>query len=462
MGNISINQEIEREKEVNRQDFNWEQESYQIGCAVARQEALQRLKKIDDRLFQQHPSSWEDKDFNERTIATRFGELTINRRIYQDEKGGYHYLLDEYLGWSPKQLATPSLQENLVELATEKSFNQVSKTLSKLTAAVLSTSTIYRLLRKTSQLAIDKEREDWQALYERGELPPSEERQVPILFSEGDGVFVHLQQEEQKHYEVKNAIAYEGWERLSGKEERYRLVNKRVYGQANDEIPFWEGVGLEWARVWDLSYLKEIVIGGDGANWIDSGVGEFPGSIRQLDGFHLARACGRGWQEGGTLYQAIRAGDIEEARRLMYNLKTREGNGVQKSRQYVERNLEKGRDWRTQSEQEGRSLGTMESNEDKLVANRMKKRGLSWTIKGALRMNKAIQLTANAEIQPFCIRRKPVEKRRTTPPLLSLKSRNDGYQKWLDASLPALRGPHASRPWVENLRNLTHASYPVN
>jgi len=111
--------------------------------------ALKRLKAMDDRLFASHPSSWEVKGFNKRTLATRFGDLTISRRLYQDDRGEYHYLLDEYLGWHPKQLATPSLQESLVEFATEKSFNKVSKTLSKLTAAVLSARTIQRLLQKT-------------------------------------------------------------------------------------------------------------------------------------------------------------------------------------------------------------------------------------------------------------------------------------------------------------------------
>ena len=401
MGSISITQGINGEK-VNSQDSEWEKVCYQKGCQLARQEAIQRLKEIDDWLFKQHSLIWEDKGFKERTLVTRFGELTISRRLYLDEDGGHHFLLDEYLGWMPKQVATPNLQESLVTLATQVPFRQVSGTLENLTAGVLSASTIYRLVQKTAHSAIENEKEDWQDLFERGELPSSDGRRVFILFSEEDGTFIHLQREEQKQYEIKQSIAYEGWERLSGKEERYRLLNKRVYCHANEGIPFWEGVSLEWSRKWDLGYLKEIVIGGDGANWIDSGIAEFARAIRQLDGFHLARACGRGWQEGNAIYEAIRAGEIEKARSLINNLVPREGVGVQQSRRYVKRNLDKGKDWRTcsqhpigaESQMEGRGLGTMESNEDKLVANRMKKRGLSWTIEGALRMNKALQLAA--------------------------------------------------------------------
>jgi Uncharacterised protein family (UPF0236) len=462
MGNSSITQNLGTEKEIKRQDPDWEKASQQEGHAFSRERAIQRLMAIEERLFQNHPPDWESKAFKERTLTTYFGDITIRRRLYQDDQGGYHYLLDEYLGWPAHQLATSRLQEDLVELATQIPFRQVSQTLEKFTAGALSASTIYRLLKKTAQAATKQEKADWQALYEKGVLPPGENKQVPILFSEGDGVFVHLQQEEPQHYEVKQAIAYEGWEKLPVQREDYRLVGKRVYCQADEEIPFWEGVGLEWARVWDLGYLKEIVIGGDGASWIDSGVGEFPGAIRQLDGFHLARACGRGWEEGKAIYQAIRAGEAEVAHGLVESLISKDGQGVHKARQYVERNLEKGRDWRTQSQMEGRGLGTMEANEDKLVANRMKKRGLSWTIKGALRMNKAIQLAANGETRLFCERPRPTEERETTIPSKVRKSRPDGHQKWLEASLPALSGPYASRPWVRKLRDMALNPHLLN
>ena len=40
----------------------------------------------------------------------------------------------------------------------------------------------------------------------------------------------------------------------------------------------------------------------------------------------------------------------------------------------------------------------MESNGDKLTANRMKKRGMSWTIQCAHRMTQTIQLCRNGEL----------------------------------------------------------------
>jgi hypothetical protein len=356
----------------------------------------------------------------------------------------------------------PKLQAKIVKLAAKLPFSQVSETAEDFTAGALSASTIYRLVQKTGKKAIEEEKTDCQAVYERGELLTSEGHKVPILFTEMDGVWIHTQREEQKHYEVKQAICYEGWEKLPVKGERYRLMGKRVYCQGNEEIPFGEGASLEWSKKWDLGYVKEIVVGGDGAKWIDSGTEAIPGAKRQLDGFHLARACGRGWEEGKAIYEAIRSGETERASFLMENLKPREGSGVHQARQYVKRNIKKGQDWRTASEMEGRGLGTMEANEDKLICNRMKKRGLSWTIPGALRMNKVIQLSANKEILPFCLRERPIEKKKTLISSPSTRPQCNNYQKWIEASVPALVGPHAYRPWVENIRHLVYPSFPVN
>jgi hypothetical protein len=463
MGNISITQAKDEEKARQFIDSEWEIDSYREGCALARKQAIKRLGDIEERLFRQRPTSWKVIGFRARTFITRFGEVKINRRLYQDSNGSYHFLLDEHLGWLPNQNATPDLQECLVKQASYAPFRPVSETLEKLTAGIISASTIHRLLQETAKAAIAQEEINWRALFEKGDKPSGSERKVSILFCEGDGVWIHLQREKQRQYEIKDAIAYEGWRRLSSKEERYALVNKRVYCQANDEIPFWEGVSLEWARKWDFDFLKEIVIGGDGANWIDNGIGEFAHSVRQLDGFHLARACGRGWQDGKAIYEAIRAGDVSKARDLINYSVPRKGSGVNQARRYVKRNIEKGKDWRIVSGVEGRALGTMESNEDKLVANRMKKRGLSWMIGSGCRMAKVIQLAANKEIRPYCLRKnQPTLIQLPRPLILKPRSSRDDSQKWLQAGIPALTGPHASKIWVENLRRISHHSYLLN
>jgi hypothetical protein len=466
MGNFSIKQESATEKEVRKPELNWEKECFEIGCAVSRQKYHERLRDLEDRLFVNHPPDLKVEGFRERTLVTKnFGEIRVRRRLYQAPDGSSHFLLDEYLEWPAYQLATPDLQEAVLEQSSQHPFRVAQKKIRNKAIGGISLASTHRLVQKTARRVIEKEAQDWQATFERGELLSGGERQVPILFCEGDGAWVHLQQEEQKWYEIKSGIAYEGWERLTGKAERYRLVHKRAYCHAHEKVPFWEGASIEWSRVWDLSVPREVVIGGDGATWIDQGVEEIPGAVRQLDGFHLARASGRGWKGGRAIYEAIRAGKRAEANQLIQQTAAKEGQGAAKARQYVENNLITGRDWRTQSETEGRGLGTMESNQDKLVCNRMKKRGLSWKINGALGMAKIIQLRANGEIQSWCRRspypvtRKPSE---VTLNNLTRVSKVPVEQKWLQAGVPALAGPHASRPWAEKLRHMTNLSCRLN
>ncbi len=286
-----------------------------------------------------------------------------------------------------------------------------------------------------------------------------------MLYVEADGIWVRLQREgKQRHYELKNAIAYDGWELLHQSDERYRLLNKRVYCHGDNSIPFWDAASLEWHKQWDLGYLELIVLGGDDASWIDKGTEELPCCVRNLSGFHLARSCRSGWKNGKAVYDAIRCGRVNE---LIVNPVEREGKTAQKARKYVLERIEKGMDWRKKVEgtalasivpADARGLGAMEGNLSHLFSDRMKDRGMSWTIAGAQRMGKAIQLVSSGELANWC-GHKPASAR-VWERDFSLFDQLDGYGK--RTAIPALEGPHASRPWVSVLRKMTMTTHLLN
>lgn len=211
--------------------------------------------------------------------------------------------------------------------------------------------------------------------------------------------------------------------------------------------------------------MKRIVLGGDDATWIDEGTDEL-GSlcIRQLSGFHLSRSCRKGWENGGDMYDAIRSGRV---RSTPGELKEREGETAKKSRSYALNRLEKGVDWRKKADfqipEGARGLGGIEGNESHLFADRMKDRGMSWTIAGAVYMGKAIQLAFNEELERWC-GCKPLNyvnsgvKKNTLS--FDLFDELDGYGK--RTGLPALEGPHASRPWARVLKGMTSPYNPLN
>ena len=91
-----------------------------------------------------------------------------------------------------------------------------------------------------------------------------------------------------------------------------------------------------------------------------------------------------------------------------------------------------------------RGLGTMEGNESNLFADRMKDRGMSWTICGAQRMGKAIELARNGELSNWVGCRPTLDRRGEQTLSFDIFSYKDAYKE--QASMPAFYGQYASRP----------------
>jgi hypothetical protein len=146
--------------------------------------------------------------YRKRTLVTRFGDITFDRRLYIDSEGEYHFLLDEYMDWKPNQAATVSLTEALVKLSTKVPFRKVGETMENLLAGVLSKSTIHQLLGRISEGAMEGEKEEYQASFREGKLPAPGEKKSSVVYSEADGVWIHLQREKQgsNYPRRKNAI----------------------------------------------------------------------------------------------------------------------------------------------------------------------------------------------------------------------------------------------------------------
>ncbi len=448
----------------------WEGRIFRQVCEEGQREAEAYLEKLEEAIFEQRPVGWEVVGFRERMLVTRFGEVRIRRRLYRDESGGHHFLLDEYLGLKAYQAATPEMQMLCVELCGEMSFRKAANVLEEWLAGLLSHSTCWRLLQRTGQAAVTTEVAEVEAIFARGDVEPEVgERQVERLYMEADGMFVRLQRQPKKHMEVRSAIAYEGWDRLSATREEYRLREKRVYCHAGEQFSFWEGVSLAWARKWDLSSVQEAILGGDGARWIRTGTKEFSGAIWQLDSYHLARACGRalGAQFGRRLYQALREGQVSQTQELLQTagIPLRKGKQAQQAYHWVNKVAQEGwgLDWRFRQNATAdaeRGLGCMEGNLAHLLAVRMKGKGRSWSPTGARHMAKVRELLTNQEVKPWCYRQEHIQK----PKKQRIQPRPLGTDpcQHLRATVPALYGPFPNKPWVQWLRNLIHPSHLLN
>ncbi|MEM2960580.1 MAG: UPF0236 family protein [Candidatus Bathyarchaeia archaeon] len=161
-------------------------------------------------------------------------------------------------------------------------------------------------------------------------------------------------------------------------------------------------------------------------------------------------------------------GEVDKADRLLTDTQRRASEGAAKEiarlRGYVMGNSFGLRDYQLEIDGDGlRGLGTIEGNVDKLIANRMKKRGMRWTIKGVQRMSRLINLREMGKLHAWI-----TSKDRTG----SSRQSNIGISKdkpilnkdigaWLEVGLPALHEPHQSRPWAQLLRALARRTLEV-
>jgi hypothetical protein len=134
---------------------------------------------------------------------------------------------------------------------------------------------------------------------------------------------------------------------------------------------------------------------------------------------------------------------------------------ARRARDWIEKVIqeERGADWRTQAGvemDEGRGLGTMEGNVAQILARRMKGKGMSWSKSGAGAMAKVRELLVNGELDQWCGRQVARECSVQKPTVRATTRKKRDQGEWLQAGVPALYGPSASKPWAKALRQVLH------
>lgn len=221
-----------------------------------------------------------------------------------------------------------------------------------------------------------------------------------------------LQRELKRRAEFKASVAYRGTRRV-GIDRHGRARNEKVdpvsFVDLERAQTFWERAWGQCGQHYRLTELAQLVVGGDGARWI-RGVLELLGpdqqGMFQLDRFHVARALHQLGARAGPALQAFRAEQLATVRTCLDSALAEtppgeQGRALQSVLGYLVANADGLLRWSTQfgvpAEGEPR-LGSMETHIDKLLANRVCKRGMSWSLRGLAAMGKARQLRANGQL----------------------------------------------------------------
>ena len=216
---------------------------------------------------------FESLEKDNRSIISIFGEIQYERRYYKDkENNNKVYLLDKFIGIGQKQRLLDNVREKLIENAIESSYEYSGEHVA------------YGV--KISRQEVKNEIENLNldiSFYQEN----NEKKQVKNIYIIADEDHVHLQKGGIE--EPRMVIVYDSFVK-NGK--RIELRNKRHFGGLYkgkiDDL--WNEVAMYIENTYDMEYLDNVFVLGDGAKWIKIGATWINKGVNILDRFHMCKA----------------------------------------------------------------------------------------------------------------------------------------------------------------------------
>jgi len=408
-----------------------------------------------------------------RYMTTLLGDITFYKRLYQERGGKYRYLLDEKLGLTKNQRVSKAYQKIAGLLAfVSGSYRKAEELIREFYGESPSFESIRQQTIRQGKKILKEEKEqiDQELIkaLKQTEDELTKETEIGIIYLEVDGTNIHLQQEEKTKAELKLGIISKGKERRyqTGLGETKKLQDKFTYTGIVSGDEFMSNLAILGEKRFNLSQAELVLIGGDGASWIKEGAQNyFPNSIYQLCKFHLERNLKKALYYHKEIQRRIRGllqeGKISKALEELQqekNLRPEHKKDLEGMIHYIYSNQE-GINAVDRLRGQGlpvEDLGAIEGNIDKTLANRFKKRGMRWSIPGALSLAKVGEKIVNNEWDSWWpIEADPIRLKSELEKVVSLDFDKDSNDKYDNTYyLPVLSGPHQDRPWVRSLKRL--------
>ena len=471
-----------------------EQMVFDITQRIGRKTIEKALIDVDDVLRINRPEgTLENAGKREKHFLTRLGDIRYERTRYIDKATGKsRYLLEEKLRIAKNQRISLVRAKMEMFIATMTTYRATGEHAELLTGCKRSHESIRqsviseaerivayqeRSIEKTRNLADDKE--------------PGAINDVAYI--ESDSVFIRQQrkrgtrahsammrQRKRKSIEVKLGVGYTDkvrrYERGIGKS--LKLKDKFTYASIESGSTFMEKLSLIAEKRLNLSMAKTIICGGDGGTYITAGIRDyFVNAVYVLCKFHLKRNIKRCLAEWPKMQDKIndllKKDKIDKALSLLRIISRRAQDrrvrqSVDDLHTYIDRNrdginsLKRIKDKTIRDKVKG--AGAMESNVDKFLAHRFKKRGMSWSVKGALGLIKVKETIANGDWDSWWLEGRDKKIEIDTEPLKQLTAKDcwkieKNSLPLIEADIPALQGPDRNEPWAKVVRQLQAMDY---
>jgi hypothetical protein len=401
-------------------------------------------------------------------LLTLLGNITYSKYLYRDKEGHYRCLLDEALGLKPNQrMSTHYKKITGLFSFIAGSYRNAQRFLEYCYGDSVSFECIRQQvqcqgtqIQKQKEYAFDQNLEE--AL--KSTITSTLVKSDP-LYLEVDGTMIHLQKQKKKKAELKLAIIHRGKEKRypAGNSNAKKLKDKLAYAGLCSGNEFMAQVSLLAEEKYHLYDHNLILVGADGATWIKEGAKDyFPNCIYQLCPFHLKRKLTQtlsyNRSQKSQVSLLLQEGNIPEALLLLEEEKSKNFQKKDELNElitYLTNNAE-GINAVDRLKEKGLpvdTMGAIEGNIDKILVNRFKKRGMSWSPSGALNLAKIGQWIINNDWDDFWpIKEEDLIFKQIKPQEEVHLSKEDKYDK--QYSLPVLVGPHQDRGWVKQLKEL--------
>jgi hypothetical protein len=350
-------------------------------------------------------------DKRQRVLATEIGDICFMQRRYRDVYGCDRYLLSEKLDLAYGARLSPGATDMLVSTGTYVSYRKAAEILARRGSRVKAT-TVMNALRQAGAACKEQDSKEASELYREGVIPESS-KEAELIQIEADGTWFSLQNVEEgkpKRCEVKAMCAYSKKEVSGKKVRRVGTFHHALVGSAEE---LWcEGIS-GMGRLYNLSKLKRVHLGGDGERWCGDAGRYLPGSTEvtfHLDPFHVNRAilsCFIEKRVASSIIEALKDGDKTQSIKL---LKASRALGLANKNAervitYLESNIDS-------IYVDGPSLGTMESENQHLYGARMDSVPCGWSMRGASDMARLISRRESGREVPKITREESMSKKR--------------------------------------------------
>lgn len=398
-----------------------EQKVFKYVCELACEITQIILESYDDELAATRDTkNYRDKGSRKTSIKTVYGDVVYRRRVYRTnlENGekAFVYLLDEAMQMNKIGLISTNLAEKIAMTVTESPYRVTAEAISSTCGQRISAGGVWNVMQRLGE-RISQEEEH--AVKQMNADQSEGTREIPVLFEEMDGVWLHMQDKnhkKMKKQEMKVFTMYEGWDAEKEKQKRSTLVGKRMLAGMEKSNEFHEKREACIRKKYNADEIGQRILNGDGGGWIKEPYD--PEVIFQLDRYHVYKEIMRKISDKKAQEEIRRLFDEENPEGMLEYIETyatsvespdekdKRSKNARELYQYLHNNKEGLLPYDKHGiaipePAEGiiyKGMGVQESQNCTVITLRMKNRRMRWSVNGANNLAKSLYRKENKEL----------------------------------------------------------------